>query len=135
LGSERVGKTNMSFLTLVHELGEDADLLTRSDDWLEQERRSAAAKLDKAANELRAVLLAQKVKRALQQKNLVAVQQILRDANGEIRDITIRLLNLPDALALLSAPVDTLDEANATGQISVWVGDGYDIPAAAALRA
>lgn len=124
----------MSILTLVRELGEDADLLARNDDWLEAERRSKAAELDKAANELRVIMLAQRIKTALQQKNLVAVQQILKDADGKVRDVIIRILNLPDALALLSSPQDTLDEVNLAAQLAGWDKDGYDITTSASLR-
>ncbi len=134
----------MNFLTLVNELGEDADLLARSDDWLEQERRAKAAELDQTANELRAILLAQRIKRALQQKNLVAVQQILKGADGEVRDIVIRIMNLPDAVTLLGAtgadplcePVqkDMIDAMNVTAQMSAWHSDGYDLATSAALR-
>lgn len=121
-------------LTLMTELGEDADLLTRHDNWLEEERRSKAVELDKAANELRTIILAQRIKTALQQKNLVAVQQILRDTDGKVRDIIIRILNLPDAYVLLAAPQDTLDETNAAAQIHGWDSDGYDVTTSAALR-
>jgi len=125
----------MSILTLVQELGEDADLLVRHDDWLEAERKSKAAELDRAANELRAIMLAQKIKRALQQKNLVAVQQILKDTDGKVVDIIIKILNLPDALSLLStSQYDTLDQVNFAAQLSGWDNDGYDIATSASLR-
>jgi len=124
----------MSIMTLMNEIGPDADLLTRNDAWLESERYAKAAELDKLAKELRAIQLAQRIKQLLQQRNLVPVQQILRDADGEILDVVIRIMNLPDALPLLSAPRDTLDELNAAGQLSGWHSDGYDLPTAAALR-
>lgn len=124
----------MSLITLMQELGEDADLLTRQDAWLEAERRSKAAELDKAANELRMILLAQRIKTTLQQKNLVAVQQVMKNKDGTINDIIIRLLNLPDALGLLSKCQDTIEEVNAAAQIAGWDDDGYDIEASAALR-
>jgi hypothetical protein len=124
----------MSLITLMREIGEDADLLARSDEWLEAERRSKAADLDKAAKELRAIILAQQIKTALQQKNLVAVQQILRDADGEIRDIIIRIMNLPDAIAMLAPARDTIDELNIAAQLHGWDKDGYDINRSAALR-
>ena len=124
----------MSLITLMREIGEDADLLARSDEWLENERRSKAADLDKAAKELRVIILAQQIKTALQQKNLVAVQQILRNADGEIRDIIIRIMNLPDAIAMMLPTRDTIDEINAAAQLHGWDRDGYDIAASAALR-
>lgn len=123
----------MGFLSLMAEIGDDADLLARSDVWLEAERRRAADNLGKAADELRAIQLAQKIKQCLQQKNLVAVQQILRDNNGEINNIIIRIMTLPDALMILTNH-DALDELNTTAQLAGWTNDGYDLPTSAALR-
>lgn len=124
----------MTLHNLISEIGEDADLLTRTDEWLEEERRATAAELDQKAQELRAVLLAQRIKRLLQQKNLVAVQQLLRSTNGEMKEIIVRIMNLPDALYLLSIRQDTLDEVNAAAQHIAWDRDGYDLSLSAALR-
>lgn len=118
----------------MEEIGQDADLLTRSDEWLERERIRRSEELAQAAQELQAVLVAQKIKRQLQQKNLVAAQQILRDADGEVKSIIIRIMNLPDALSMLST-TDTLDEINVAGQLMAWEKDGYDLCTSAALRA
>jgi hypothetical protein len=122
-------------LTRISELGEDADLLTRHDDWLETQRSALQDDLEQKATELRAVLLAQRIKRLLQQKNLVAVQHLIRSSEGKVVDIVIRIMNLPDALQhLLKKPTDTLDEVNAAGQVHGWAKDGYDIPGSKALR-
>lgn len=121
-------------MTLVKELGDDADLLTRNDAWLEEARRCTAAELDRTTNELRAILLAQRIKFALQQKNLVAVQELLRDTTGDIKDIIVRIMSLPDALSLLSATHDVIDQINQEAQIVGWDRDGYDIDTSAALR-
>ncbi len=124
----------MNVMTLMHEIGPNADLLTRSDMWLEEERKSVASKLDQAATDLRAILLAQQIKTALQQKNLVAVQRILKDADGKILDIVIRIMNLPDAMVALSKPRGTIDKLNTAAQLHGWDKDGYDIAASSALR-
>jgi hypothetical protein len=116
------------------ELGEDADLLVRHDDWLENQRKAAASELDRNANQLRAVLLAQRIKLALQQKNLVAVQELVRNTKGEVVDIAIKIMSLPDALQRLLKTRDTLDEVNAAGQVYGWDIDGYDIPTSRELR-
>jgi hypothetical protein len=122
-------------MNLLTEIGDDADLLTRSDDWLEQERRVVASQLDEKARELEKLLLAQKIKKLLQQKNLVAVQQILRTADGEMKDIIVRLMKLPDAVHLLERhKQETLDEVNAAGQFMTWDNDGYDLATSRALR-
>jgi hypothetical protein len=125
----------MDLIALMTDLGEDADLLTRSDQWLENERRLKTADLDKATKELQAVILAQKIKTHLQQKNLVAIQQILRSADGEIRDIIIRIMNLPDAIAMMqSQSHDVLDKINNLAQITGWKSDGYDLKTSSLLR-
>lgn len=123
----------MTLTNLLNDIGDDAELLTRTDAWLEQERKVVAADLDGKARELEKVLLAQRIKRLLQQKNLVAVQQILR-ADGEMKDIIIRLMNLPDAIHLLDQETETIDDANKASQFMTWGNDGYDICSSRALR-
>lgn len=123
----------MSLLTLMREIGPDAELLTRSDQWLEEERLQKSQEMERLSKELYAILLAQRIKNKLQQSNLVPVQQILRDSKGNIREIIIRILNLPDALVML-LPTDTLDEVNAAAQILVWGKDGYDLKTSSQLR-
>ncbi len=127
----------MSLNNLMEQIGEDADLLTYNDEWLEQERVKRAGELERAAEELRAILLAQKIKKNLQQKNLVAMQQIVRDADGEIKSMIVRVVNLPDALSMMRSQQDTadaLDTVNIAAQLDGWARDGYDIAASAALR-
>lgn len=125
----------MSLMNLLEDIGEDADLLIRSDAWLEQERKNVASELDERARELEKVLIAQKIKRLLQQKNLVAVQQILRSANGEMKEIIVRLMKLPDAMHLMEQPqVDVLDGINTSSQFMTWDKDGYDIQTSRSLR-
>jgi len=125
----------MNLINLLNDIGDDADLLTRSDDWLEQERRIVASELDEKARELEKLLLAQRIKRLLQQKNLVAVQQILRTANGEMQDIIVRLMKLPEAIHLLEqCRQDTIDDVNTAAQLLNWNNDGYDLSTSRALR-
>lgn len=123
----------MSLTSLMEEIGQDADLLTRSDTWLEQERIRRSQELEQAAAELQAVLLAQRIKKQLQQKNLVAAQQLIRDSNGDINKILVRIMNLPDALSMLHTS-DTLDQINNSAQLYGWHQDGYDLPTSATLR-
>jgi hypothetical protein len=119
----------MSLMTFINDLGEDADLLVRSDVWLENERRETAAELDRCANELRAIQLAQRIKTALQQKNLVAVQELVRSIDGGIQDIVVRILDLPKAMRKLNGnvPQDKLDAVNSIAQVRGWRSDGYDV--------
>ena len=122
-------------LIQITELGEDADLLTRHDDWLETQRNALQGDLEQKATELRAILLAQRIKRLLQQKNLVAVQQLIRSSEGKLVDIVIKIMNLPDALQhLLKKPVDTFDEVNIAAQLHGWDRNGYDIARSKSLR-
>lgn len=124
----------MNLNSLMSEIGQDADLLTRSDKWLEAERIRFSEELERISDGLRAVLLAQRIKKQLQQKNLVALQQIIRDSQDEVRHLIIRLLPLPDALSMLRGPEDTIDNINATAQLVGWESDGYDIKTSASLR-
>jgi hypothetical protein len=119
----------MSLMTLINDLGEDADLLICSDEWLESERRTTAIELDRCANELRVIYLAQRIKKALQQKNLVAVQELIRSIDGNIQDILIRILDLPKALRQMKNSVnhDHIDILNAIMQYQGWKEDGYDV--------
>lgn len=119
----------------MNNIGEDADLLTRCDAWLEQERKIVASQLDEKARELEKLLLAQKIKKLLQQRNLVAVQQILRTAEGDMKDVIIKLMNLPDAIYLLEQQhQETIDKLNTTAQLTTWNDDGYDVATSRALR-
>ena len=116
-------------MILINDLGEDADLLVRSDEWLEFERRTTATELDRCANELRAIHLAQRIKKALQQKNLVAIQELVRTIDGEIQDVLIRILDLPKAVHKIkdSTVHDHIDILNAIAQYQGWKKDGYDV--------
>lgn len=119
----------MSLLTLIEDIGDDIDLLVRSDEWLEEERKSIAAELDRISHELRSIYTAQKLKRYLQQSNLVAVQSFVKDCNGEISDINISIMPLPDAKRKLDADskTDELDNVNRHVQLCCWKSDGYEV--------
>lgn len=132
-GCRMNGLNNITIL--MNNIGEDADLLTRCDAWLEQERKIVASQLDEKARELEKLLLAQKIKKLLQQRNLVAVQQILRTAEGDMKDVIIKLMNLPDAIYLLEQQhQETIDKLNTTAQLTTWNDDGYDVATSRALR-
>jgi hypothetical protein len=125
----------MSLEKLMIEIGEDSDLLTRSDEWLEEERKSIAAKFDEIARELRSIITAQKIKKHLQQRNLVAVQSLSRDPLGQVYNTSVDIMNLPDAVWLLkNQDNDDLDKVNYLGHISGWESDGYDVETSSELR-
>lgn len=120
--------------TLLDDLGEDADLLTRSDRWLETERRATATKMTELARALQSILLAQRIKQRLQQNNMVAVQHLLRDGQGEVSNIMVRIMNLPDAVASIKDAPDTIGKINRIAQMKGWSDDGYDTDTAAKMR-
>jgi hypothetical protein len=58
---------------MIDEIGGDADLLTRSDEWLDIHRKYLSGRMSELAEELDAVLTAQKYKNVLQSNNLIAI--------------------------------------------------------------
>jgi hypothetical protein len=117
-------------MTLIKDLGEDADLLTRSDAWLEQERRATAAELNRTAQELRAIQIAQRIKKALQQKNLVAARKLIRGLYG-IEGVAVQVQKLSKALEEMRDPADLYDYFNTQEQLGSWKSDGYDVTGSA----
>jgi hypothetical protein len=117
----------MSILNLIEDIGEDLDLLVRSDEWLEEERKSISAELDRIASELRSIYTAQRLKRYLKQSDLVAVQSLVKDDNGEVSDIQIAIMPVKEAIKYLrSNSKDDIDTRHKMAQISCWKSDGYD---------
>src|SRR5262245_54473098 len=106
----------MNPMTLIRDLGDNADLLTHSDPWLDSQYRAVAQEMDRLAQELSSLKLARQIKKQLQQRNIVAVQHLVKDANGEIIDVVINLMGLPDALKSLEHAHDTADYANRQAQ-------------------
>ncbi len=111
----------------IFQLGKDnADLLVRHDAWLEQERKEAQSRLDRNVSELRNIISAQAIKRRLQQKNLVAVQRLIQDGDGNIIDICVDIMKLPDALEYLNTTEDIVGGMNNCAQLHGLNVDGYD---------
>lgn len=124
----------MNIINLINTLGDDIPLLTRSDEWLEVERRSVSQRMEMLAEELRSLMLAQRIKSQLQQRNLVPVQHFEKSADGQISNISIHLMKLPDALLALQPSNDPIDETNRVAQLNNWLHDGYDLETAATMR-
>ena len=112
---------------MMMEIGEDADLLTRSDLWLEEEKQYFIDLTKTCIDELKSICMALIIKRSLQEKNIVPMQRLLRNAAGGMEDIVIELRKLPDAIKVLQDKRDEIDELFATGNMLVWGQDGYDI--------
>lgn len=116
-----------NLLLSINELGADADLLTRHDGWLEQQRAATQTRVNDCVNELRSIILAQRIKKELQQENLVALQEAVTNSD-RITDIIIKITSLPNALKNIATSTPT-DRANTVAQIYGWHNDGYDINA------
>lgn len=119
---------------LLNELKAELELITKTDHWLEQEKISLSADIDEKVKELEKILIAMKIKSMLQNKNMVAVKQILKTTKGSIKDVIIRIMSLPDAIELVNQAEDELERVNYLQHMTDWVKDGYDIKLSKALR-
>jgi len=126
-------------LTIVADLGADADLLLTPDAYLESRRQTLQQQLALIADELDSILKAQALKTDMQQQNLVPVRCVEYDSQGR-PDIVIRIYPLPDAIAVLDqqrrqADIPTgLADDNHRQHLQTWASDGYDVPGARRLR-
>lgn len=113
------------------ELNELETLLLAPDEWLENQRLNTQTKITILSEELQDILKAIRVKRNLQQKNLVAMRCF-----GHNNKQAIEVLSLTDAIARLN--VDrlnhTMPKNNADEQLRIWYNDGYDIKRASRLK-
>lgn len=125
---------NIDLHNLMQQLAGDLDLIITTDEWLNQERIYLAADIDAKVRELEKIIIAKKIKSILQNKNMVAVKQIIKTDNGNIKDIVIKLMSLPDAIDLMEECEDKIDQVNYLNQITNWETDGYDIESSKALR-
>ncbi len=115
-------------MTIQSELGDDATLLTKTDEYLELQRIKIAQEFSQLATELRTIQSAQRIKRQLQQTNHVAVRCTEYRNNTPVDEV-IKVIPLPDAIKLLKS-----DTPKNQKQINLWVLDGYDVAASAPLR-
>ena len=83
---------------IIKRLGEDIDLLTMSDDWLEEHRISLSSELVNIEKQLQAVKNAQEIKIKLQQTNLVALEKFIKNDKGETINIEIGITSLNNAI-------------------------------------
>ena len=121
----------MNILSMIHEIGEDADLLTRSDEWLDSQRRYISVQMSELADELGAILTAQKYKTKLQEKNLVAIIEM--EPNSVV-DAGVKVMPLPDAIGQLDKFTSPVGKLNKEAQHKNWEDDGYDVQASSFLR-
>jgi hypothetical protein len=113
---------------LMEAIKEDADLLTKSDKWLQEEKNCYIGQLQTIIDELKPIMLALVIKQKLQQKNIVPQQKIMRDKDGNINDVVIEFCKLHEALnSIINAKSDQYDQLIAADNIATWHNDGYDV--------
>lgn len=120
----------MNQLDIIQSLGTDTILLTRPDSWLEQRKRSVSAQLSILVEEIKALDRATRIKRKLQDKNLVAVKH-WKTVDG-LPDEVIEIMDLPEAIQHLGKDEHAYESLE---QLNVWRADGYDVEVASQLRA
>jgi len=103
---------------IIDELGDGAELLTKSDAYLTVLEARLGQKLTMLLHDLAQIQTAVKIKRRLQQDNRVAVKRPIH--NGRISDEVIEILPLPKAVQLAN-------QTSYRDQINVWAADGYDV--------
>lgn len=112
----------------INKLGHDADLLTKSNEWLEHQRICILDVMQKCADDLFAVYQAQRIKKQLQKDDKIAAMILHRNSEGQLSDITINVLSKKDAVRTVAGSCNDLyDAANRSAQISTWRADGYNI--------
>ena len=102
---------------IIDELGDSADLLTKSDTWLTATEVTLGQKLTLLLRDLDQIQKTIRIKRRLQQNNQVAIKRPVR--GGRIADEVIEILPLPKAIKLASQ--------TDRSQINIWAADGYDV--------
>ena len=108
---------------IIDELGDNAELLTKSDRWLEILETKLAQSLTILLHDLEQVQIAIRIKRRLQQNNKVAVKRPVNRCG--IADEVIEILPLPSAIKVAN-------QTECGDQINIWAADGYDIQAVSA---
>ena len=108
----------MTELDIFSELGDNAELLTKSDLWLTTVEARLSQNLTLLLHELDQIQTAIRIKRRLQQSNQVAVKRTVR--HNRIFDEMIVILPLPQAVRLVGQTSDR-------GQLGIWAADGYDV--------
>jgi len=113
----------MNQMDIIDALGCDTGLLVRSDAWLEVRKTKVCQDPDLLLEDLKQIQTALKIKRELQQRNLVAVQ---RSKFSSPIDKAVEILPLSDAVRSIPLP-----ERNQV--LSIWNSDGYDVAACTQL--
>jgi hypothetical protein len=105
---------------IISELGDNAELLTKSDLWLTTVESKLRQNLTILLHDLEQLQTAIRIKQRLQQNNRVAVKRQVN--HGGIADEVIEILPLSKA-------IQAANKVSDNKQINVWHADGYDIQA------
>jgi hypothetical protein len=106
----------------------DADLLTRSNDWLKTQLKIATSERDRVDREIALLNLILKIKNEIYKRGMVAIQKFERDENGEIEDIAIDIIKAQDALRELAKNGDDFNAKEyMMGQMVGWENDGVAV--------
>jgi len=119
---------------LIKDLKSELDLIFKTDEWLYQERVAITSDIDQKVNELDKIYKAIKIKRLLQQKNQVAIRNILKTESGSIKDIIVKIMSLPEAIDLLEKTTNQYGAYNYMQHLKTWESDGYDIARSSKLK-
>jgi hypothetical protein len=103
---------------IIDELGDDAELLTKSDMWLSTLESKLSQDLTFLLHDLERVQKSIRIKHRLQQNNQVALKRTIRE--GELYDEVIEILPLSKAVQIIR-------QTDFRNQINVWAADGYDV--------
>lgn len=114
-------------LSITSQLGENAQLLTKTDNWLETQRILLSEQFSQLCSELNTLQKVQQIKRQMHQTNSVAVRCTELLNNQPIDDV-IYIMSLPDAIQAARKELDSKK------QINRWAADGHDIETAKKLR-
>lgn len=113
----------MNLLTLMDQLGDDTDLMLKSDRWLHARRLQLSQNITLLLDDLRAIETTLMAKRTLQQVNKVPVRSTVYYASLPI-DSVISIMPLTNAICTL---IREPDHASVREQLNTWILDGYDI--------
>lgn len=107
----------MNLSSLIQDLGNDADLICRSDNWLDQQETFLSTELDRLTSEYKAILAAKKVKRILQSQNMMAIER------SDRLDNAIEIAKVPEILnEKAKMPLQSDDRI-----LPIMLEDGFDI--------
>lgn len=107
----------MNLSSLIQDLGNDADLICRSDNWLEEQEKYLSTELDRLTTEYKAILAAKRVKRILQNQNMMAIER------PDKLSREIEIAKVPEILNnQAQIPLQTEDRI-----LPIMLEDGFDI--------